>query len=193
MTWWAGAWVKSENWVRLDFGPFDIIGIVAVAYTVFAVAAGVALGALIRKTLPAMVATVGVFAAVRIPIIVLAREHYMAPKIKLTPFSFEGPVILGRSRDWVLNSEVIDSTGGSLGGFFTPEMVAERCPDLIAPGSIPDMVNAGRCLGRLGVQMSETFHPDNRFWSFQAIEAAIFFGLAAALIAFVIWRVKRVS
>jgi hypothetical protein len=39
----------------------------------------------------------------------------------------------------------------------------------------------------------ETFHPDYRFWTFQAIEAAIFVVLAAALVALVIWRVKRLS
>ena len=194
MTWWASAFVQARNWVRLDFGPFDLTGFVPVAYTVFAVALGIAFGALIRKTLPAMVATFGVFFAVRIPIIAVARERYMAAKTVLTPFALKGEMSAAGARDWVLRSDVIDRTGATVGQFgFSPQMLAERCPDLLAPGVTPEKIDAGRCLSRLGYQISETFHPDNRFWTFQAIESAIFLVLAAGLVAFVIWRVKRVS
>jgi ABC-type transport system involved in multi-copper enzyme maturation permease subunit len=194
LTWWSSAIVKAEQWIRLDFGPFDLTGIVPIAYTVFAVALGVALGALIRKTLPAIFATLAVFGVVRVLIVTLLREHYMAAKTSLTPFKAEGPTIMVGGRDWILSSEIVDRTGAAIGEFgFTPQTLADRCPDLLAPGQLPEKINAGRCLSRLGLQVSETFHPDSRFWAFQGIESAIFLGLAAALIAFVIWRVKRVS
>ena len=36
--------------------------------------------------------------------------------------------------------------------------------------------------------------PENRFWLFQGIESAIFFGLAAALLALAFWWVRtRIS
>jgi len=36
-----------------------------------------------------------------------------------------------------------------------------------------------------------SWQPANRFWTFQGIESLIFFGLAAALLAFTIWWVRR--
>lgn len=198
VTWWSRGFVDSHNWVRLDFGPFDLTGIVPVAYTLFAVALGVALGAMFRKTLPAVFATLAAFFAVRIPIITLARKHFMAPITRSFPLGVDEPHITGMGtgglRDWVFRSEVVDKTGAPFGQFgITPQMLADRCPDLLAPGEAPAKIDAARCLGRLGVRVSETFHPDTRYWSFQWIEAGIFLFLAVALVAFVIWRVKRVS
>lgn len=197
MTWWARGFVDSLNWVRLDFGPFDLTGIVPVAYSLFAVALGVALGSVFRKTLPAVFAALAVFFAVRIPIVTLARKHFLAPITRLTPLKIDEPVIGGTAtgglRDWVIRSEVVDKTGAPFGQFgISQQVMAERCPDLMTGGQL-DKVDAGRCLSRLGVRLSETFHPDSRYWTFQWIEGAIFLGLAAALIAFVFWRVKRVS
>jgi hypothetical protein len=97
-------------------------------------------------------------------------------------------------KDWVLSSQLVDASGAAFGRFgFTPQMLADRCPDLLKDGQLSDKVDATRCIQRLGLSMSETFHPDSRFWTFQAIESAIFLVLAAALVAFVVWRVKRVS
>lgn len=42
-----------------------------------------------------------------------------------------------------------------------------------------------------GVQQWVRYQPSGRFWTFQLIEAAIFTGLAAALIALVVVRIKR--
>ena len=198
VTWWSRGFVDSHNWVRLDFGPFDLTGIVPVAYTLFAVALGVALGAIFRKTLPAVFATLPIFFAVRIPLITLARKHYMTPMTTTTPLAMEEPHITGSAtgglRDWVFRSEVVDKTGAPFGQFgITPQMLADRCPDLLGPGELPEKIDAARCMSRLGVRVSETFHPDSRYWSFQWIEAGIFLVLAAALVAFVIWRVKRVN
>ena len=35
------------------------------------------------------------------------------------------------------------------------------------------------------------YHPADRFWSFQLIETAIFAGLAALVLAVLVWRVRR--
>ena len=42
-----------------------------------------------------------------------------------------------------------------------------------------------------GIQRWVNYHPASRFWNFQYIEAGIFVGLAAILLAVAIWRVKR--
>jgi hypothetical protein len=35
------------------------------------------------------------------------------------------------------------------------------------------------------------FHPADRFWTFQAIEAAIFLGAAVPLLGLTVWVVRR--
>ena len=58
MTWWS----SPDNALQpTDFQPgqFDIMGIVPVAYALFAVALGIGAGALLRRTLPALAVTLG--------------------------------------------------------------------------------------------------------------------------------------
>jgi hypothetical protein len=54
------------------------MGLVPVAYSVFAMALGIAAGALLRRTLPAIAVTLAGFIAVRALIALLLRPHYMS-------------------------------------------------------------------------------------------------------------------
>lgn len=102
---WAGAMAALVTWWRLPesaldvpygrFGPglFDIQGIVPVAYSVFAVALGIAAGAVLRRVVSAIAATLAIFTAVRVAIVFL-RPHYMTPITKL--FSFTRALTLNR-------------------------------------------------------------------------------------------------
>jgi hypothetical protein len=72
VTWWSG----PDNALQLDaFNPgrFDIMGVVPVGYALFATALGIAAGAVARRTVPALAATL----AARFMITELARPHYM--------------------------------------------------------------------------------------------------------------------
>ena len=75
-----------------------------------------------------------------------------------------------------------------------------------ADGSRPDsatvssyLVDAGTksmdsgCLKAHGITSyyEAIYHPANRFWLFQVIEALIFVSLAAALTAFAVWWIRR--
>ena len=77
VTWWEG----PNNALQLnmfDPGRFDIMGIVPVAYSLFAMALGIAAGTLLRRTLPAIAVTLAGFIAVRALITLLLRPHYMS-------------------------------------------------------------------------------------------------------------------
>ncbi len=74
LSWWSRPFVASSD-NRFSFGVFDLRGIVPVAYALFALAVGVAAGTLIRRTVPAMAATVGVYAAVRLVVELWVRPH----------------------------------------------------------------------------------------------------------------------
>ena len=54
------------------------MGLVPVAYALFAMALGIAAGALLRRTLPAMAVTLAGFIAVRAVIALWLRPHYMS-------------------------------------------------------------------------------------------------------------------
>ena len=71
VTWWS----SPDNAEQLDaFNPgrFDIMGLVPVAYSVFAVALGIAAGAVTRRVLPAMAITLAGFIAVRAVVVAVA-------------------------------------------------------------------------------------------------------------------------
>src|SRR3984893_13257956 len=75
VTWWEG----PNNALQLnafDPGRFDIMGLVPVAYSLFAVALGVAAGALLRRVLPAIAVTLAGFIAVRALVALLLRPHH---------------------------------------------------------------------------------------------------------------------
>src|SRR5580704_14156699 len=77
VTWWEG----PNNALQLDMfnpGRFDIMGIVPVAYSLFAVALGIAAGALLRRMLPAMAITLAGFVAVRMVVALWLRPHYLS-------------------------------------------------------------------------------------------------------------------
>lgn len=195
MNWWSGPFVTAHRWLRIDYGNFDMLGIVPVAYALFAFAFGVAAGAVLGKTLPAAFATMAGYAAVRIPIATFLRERYMSPLSSLTPLDPTISKGSAHARDWVLSENIVDKFGTVVGQHGTLDLYVDSvCPVLGSKLHVREGVDAAaECIRNLGLQVSEVYHPAGRFWTFQWIEAAIFIGLAAVLIAFVIWRVKRVN
>ena len=174
LSWWY------EPFAHLDDGRFtpEVFsheGIVPVAYTLFAIALGVAAGTILRKTVPAMAVTLGVFFAVRFPIEEWLRPNYLRPRHLIHPAA-QG---FGTSPDdWNLSSRFVDSAGKAI----PMQHVATLCP----PGTDTPL-----CLDTHGFQVLETFHPASRFWTFQAIETSIFLVLTLALIGTAVYSLGR--
>src|SRR5207247_984538 len=108
VTWWSSPLVKASD-DRFAVGIFDLRGIAPIGYVLFALALGVAAGAMIRKTLPAMAATLGGFVVVRVVVDVFVRPHYMATRT--ASYGLFGPSPREGLGEWVVRSSVIDSTG----------------------------------------------------------------------------------
>jgi hypothetical protein len=174
LTWWRGpANAMAVPNIRLVLGIFDIQGIVPVAYSVFAVALGIAAGAAFRRVLPAMATTFAVFTGLRFIIAEYTRPHYLTPVSRLLPFGpGSGGVPAG---SWVISS-VVTGRGGQRYGDFTFQDVPAACRSL-GPKPSPS------CMTAHGFHVLNTYQPAGRFWAFQGIEAGIFLVLAAALIA----------
>ena len=194
---------------RFNSTWFDIQGIVPVACMLFALSVGVAAGALIRRTIPAMAITLLVYAAVRIPIHWI-RFHF-APTATRTvnvPLSdllqnaggspqddFTGTMLPG---DWFLSGSVTDGSGTQLrANMNNLDILRNYCPDLSASRNGPESLTASsECMAKLqGLALHEkvTYQPDSHFWLIQTVESAVFLMAAAILIGVTIFAVTRRS
>jgi hypothetical protein len=191
VTWWYAP-LNALNQGQFQQGSFDIQGIVPIGYAVFAVALGIAAGALIGRSLPALAVTCGVFLAVRLVVTYWVRVHYIpavttiysvtrnfTPKGAYWPIA-QGVVLPGGQ----LTTNLIIGPGNITSGFHGPTIPAS-CE---AAGQMNSTI---ACMARLGYRSFTTFQPGYRFWPFQFIETGIFVALAAVLIAVTFFVVRR--
>ncbi|HVA75055.1 MAG TPA: ABC transporter permease subunit [Acidimicrobiales bacterium] len=73
--WWASP-LDAANKSRFDVGPFAWHGVAPIGYAAFAFVLGATAGVLVRRTVPAMAATLVGFVAAR-----LAIEHWVRPNL----------------------------------------------------------------------------------------------------------------
>jgi hypothetical protein len=195
VTWWSSP-VNALKHQNFQPSQFDIQGIVPVGYAVFAVALGIATGALLRRTLPALAITLGFFVFLRIVVADYLRPHYMTAIT--TAYNLLHPVTPGGSY-WQLASGTLGPDGKvqsflGIGSahlelrqqFSTHlnQVIIDRVPPacsayLHQASSIP----AVACLTRHGYRGFLSYQPASRYWAFQGIETGIFVFLAAALLA----------
>ena len=173
VTWWSLAEIALGR-SRLGPGPFDIQGIVPVAYSVFAVVLGIAVGSIFRRVLPAMAATLAAFVAVRIVIAVFVRPHLMSPVSRLISLAQAQSSNALPAGDWLLsNPAYVGPNGQNYGGVVTSSQAPAACRPNVSQS----------CLASHGFHTLLTYQPADRFWAFQGIETAVFVVLATALVA----------
>jgi len=160
VSWALAPWVALEQGTGnpgwFSNGTFDVVGVVPVAYALFALALGVASGALVRRTLLAMFVVLVVFTAVRMPVALAARPNYEPPVHLTYPVGVTHLDALYRSGAWTVSMSLVDAGGR---------------PVQTCSGSDCDHA-------RLRVD----YQPGDRFWTFQWIEAGIYLGLSALLL-----------
>jgi hypothetical protein len=176
-------WRFPENAIDSRFAAFDVQGFVPVAYSIFAVALGIAVGSIFKRVLPAIATTLGVFVAVRVAIGVYVRPHYVTPISKLFPLS--GPESNGPAGSWTISSGVEGPHGHFYGNAFNISDV----PKLCGHSFFDEKSISGSCLSAHGFRQLIAYQPDSRFWTFQGIEGGAFIVMAVALIGFAFWRV----
>jgi hypothetical protein len=193
VTWWSG----PDNAQQLDAfkpGRFDLMGTVPVAYALFAMALGIAAGALLRRVLPAIAVTLAGFIAARAVITLLLRPHYMSAVTvfyKVTGAGYTPP-----GSYWQVAQGVIGPNGQILP---QPNGVdyLDGIPLAYLPGSCAAPARGAATLPASCSQALAHFHgfltyqPASRYWAFQGIETGIFLALTAALIAVTAFVVLR--
>jgi hypothetical protein len=183
VTWWSG----PDNALHLDaFNPgrFDIMGLVPVAYALFAMALGIAAGTLLRRMLPALAITLAGFIAVRAAIALWLRPHYMSA---VTVYYQVTAGYTPRGSYWQLAQGILGPDGRPIStdtaGPVIAGVPASYLPASCAPpdaGAGPIAPSCARALARFHGFV--TYQPAGRYWTFQGIETGIFVLLAAILL-----------
>jgi hypothetical protein len=155
------------------------------AWTLAAFAIGALAGMLIRRVVPAIVATLAIYAGLAIAAAAFLREHYLAP-LATSNLNFNLP---GLGTAWTLGQWSTKDGRFAFAGNPPDSLVNQFCssvpPDKIGPlGFAP-------CLAQHGYTQWTSYQPATRFWPFQWIEGGWLLVLSALLIAATIWLVRR--
>jgi hypothetical protein len=179
------------------FAPllFGARGITPIGYAAFAFALGVAAGVLIRRTVPAMAATLAVFTAALVTMSLWVRPHLITPlhaTSALNPANID-EMFIGNNGQmavtgavnmpgaWVLSNQSINTSGHVFTGP-APQVCVSQTGSFRA---------CQASLGRLHLRQLVTYQPASRYWAFQGYETAIFLALALVLAGFCFWWIRR--
>lgn len=116
-TWWSSAYsqVFKGQFMALRYMTHDLVPI---GYAAFAFALGVTMGVLIRRSVPAMAATLVGYVGGLAAFSVWVRPHLGTALRRITPLQlfFSGPSGAGPGpNDWVISQQTIDSSGKVIG------------------------------------------------------------------------------
>jgi hypothetical protein len=196
VTWWSGP--ENAQLANTFITPqFDTQGIVPIGYAVFAVALGIAAGAVTRRTLPAIAIVFGGFIALRYVIDDFVRPHLMAAVTAY--YSLTGSFSNPPGAIWTLSQGMVGPTGQVV-SYAVPDMynstLPASCQSLLpslgpVKGGSQSMNGVYSCLRAHGWRGFTTYQPASRWWPFQGIETGIYVLLAAALIAVAFTVVRR--
>lgn len=179
-TWWFGPSnrVEADKFVEKVFGTEDVV---VLGYAAFAFAVGLTAGLLVRKVLPAMATTLGVYVAARLVVMMAVRPRFASP-LTVTSTLQPGPMAgsLTTSLDvpdgsWVFGSQILDPSGRQV-----------RPPLRFGP---EDACSATQtCLK--GYSHRSLYQPWSRYWPFQWTETGLFVVLALLLVGFCFWWIN---
>jgi ABC-2 family transporter protein len=179
-TWWFKPFIPSMG--RMNSGQaYEVLGIVFAARTLFAFALGVLLGAIIRRTVPAMAATMAGWLAVAWPSVL-----WLRPLIQ-KPVTVPANSNLITQNGWVIHDWVQDASGHHL---TTAQEFGLAQASAAAKGG-GGIESFDTWLTQHHYSEWVSFQPDSRFWHFQVIEASCYVALALILAAAAVMWVRR--
>ena len=228
VSWWSDpidkAVAAGHGAGRFSLPPLDPVvfgarGIISIGYVVFGLAVGVALGLLLRRSIPAVALTLVLVAAAEILIPHYVRPRLVGPVVQNVVISTENlrgiqlqpgvsrqtdvPVRLtvrsGGAGDWGMANETVDKAGqrvSVLPGWFA-ECLRSRIG--AAPANPANKARSDRndlqpCFTRLtaeGYRQHVTYQPARHFWSLQVRETALLLAIAGLLMGLCFWRIGR--
>jgi hypothetical protein len=188
--WFFQPFLSQEGLNVLAATVFDTRGIAFAAWTLAAFAIGSLAGMLIRRIVPAMAVTLGVYAGLALATWLFLREHYLPAVVTSNPnFSFSTSAGAGSS-PWVLSTWFTGPGGrpasqSAINGLLRAYQPGGRS----AQGSPAN--GLARVLAQHGYTQWTRYLPVSRFWPMQFIEAGWLLVLSVLLIAVTVGLVRR--
>lgn len=221
MTWWCGPLDDALNAgpgaaagllenPRLYPLVFGARGVVPIGYTAFAFALGVTAGIVVRRTVPAMAITLAVFVAVQVatPALVRAQLGPQELTTTITDSNLRGleamaanangepagpvrglTVNLNQPGAWIIANETLDRSGRVVSAL--PSWVVHCVPSREPAAARLRDADCFPRLAREGYRQRVVYQPADRYWTLQALETAVFLGLALALVGGSFWWIRR--
>jgi len=171
---------------RMSTNSYDTEGIVPVAYALFVLGVAVAIGALWRRTVPALLVAFAVYVVGRVFMDSWLRQRLLSPvKTTWLAASGSGPNL---NQALVINQFISDKNGHQLAGSAGP--CIRTSSGLLTHTSV-----CGQPLARgAHVYMTALYQPASRFWELQGIEFGIVAGVGMLLVlAAAWWTYKRIA
>ncbi|GAA4621078.1 transporter [Actinoallomurus vinaceus] len=189
------------------FSPvsFAAHGVVPIGYAVFAFTLGVTAGAVVRRTMPAIAATLAVFVAVQIAVPLWIRPHLVTPArltTRITTANLRGfmtpardapphvTVAIDSPGAWIISNQTLGPAGRVVGSL--PAWATHCAPPPGQPATAAQQACFAR-LSDLGYRQLVTYQPADRYWTLQWAETAMFLVAAVALTALCVRRVRRLA
>jgi ABC-type transport system involved in multi-copper enzyme maturation permease subunit len=180
--------MKGYGYSSLAPTFFDLRGIAFAAWTLAAFAIGALAGVLIRRVLPAMVATLAAWSGLMFATALLLRPHYRGALTTTNPNI--GPPAQVVSQWWTLHGRPADLS--VLSTAFRPVDVRVVTSEVFQPGpSTPANFDPIHYLLAHGFSLVASYQPGSWFWPFQWIEGGWLLVLSVLLGATAIWLVRR--
>lgn len=186
----GGQSVFFGNSVRRPFETFEIEGPALVSYFVFGLAAGAFVGAFSRRIITGMFVGLLVFGAVRVGVHNLRPDFQEPATVSFPGYqTFQDTSRAVPADAWLLGVRGVDLEGRPV----PAERVAALTQEFFTQsrGISTPTNNDTTYLREHGVIRLWAYQPADRFWTFQAIEAAIFTALAAVFVALTLFVVRR--
>lgn len=181
-TWWCAP-IDATTSSRISPANFAQRGFIPIGYTLFAISVGTLIGAIARRTLPAMAMTLVVFFIVRLSVQKLIRPH-LAPLSTVRTDPFEP----SPQRGWVMLTHTVDAAGHPASGGDLESRLTAACHITRAT---PDVDKAlASCAHRMGIRNVTRIIPSHSFWQLQSYELLVFLGVTAGIVAVTFWWVR---
>jgi energy-coupling factor transporter ATP-binding protein EcfA2 len=164
-------------------GLFDLRGVAFAAWTLAAFAIGALAGMLIRRVVPAIVATLAAYAGLAFAAGLFLRQRYLTPLVT-TRLNVPGSA-------WITAQWWTKDGTFAFAGPPPDNLLRQLCPpSSFGPGK-PSAVSIVQCVAQHGYTQWTSYQPASRFWPFQWIEGGWLLALSVLLIAATVWLVRR--
>jgi hypothetical protein len=199
--WWAApigqaARLASNGGFPIGMGPFSppafaTHGVTPLGYAAFAFTLGVTAGLLLRRAIPAMAVTLGVFAIVQVVMPLGIRPHLFPAahtSVAVSSFgpSFNGGIHVSRGSFTFTVRDLPGKPGAWVLAVATVNAAGQR------GNAVPACRRGGLgCLIGHGIKADVSYQPASRYWPLQGAETAIYLVLALGLAGYCSWRLRR--